>query len=220
MIVKISQTASNVKQLFDINSEGLYSQGEVGNVSRFQTITISNKNTTIKGVYNLSKWTNYIPFRWLFGKSNITRAFRVYKNDNDYANIVLSKHGLLKSCYIIELYSGEVFHCYRRSKGSFSYVSIYYGDNQIALIETYLNTNDYKYTHKLYIKEDYDEFADVLSLFVLYYSNYNFCKRFHMSKGSYNQKSWSFSRYNNKYNPKWHEINFPDEDFFGKKSIR
>lgn len=63
MIVKISQTASNVKQTFDIESDNFYFYGELGSMNRFQTITISNKQTTIRGIYNLSKLVNYIPFR-------------------------------------------------------------------------------------------------------------------------------------------------------------
>jgi len=219
MIVKISQTASNIKQTFDIESDDFYYYGELGSMSRFQTITLSNNDTTIKGIYTLSKWVNYIPFRWLFGKANLTRVFRLYKNENIYGSIVLSKHGFIKSFYAIAFDSGEVFHCYSRSIGSYNYVSIYEGDKQIALIETYLNTNDYKYIHKLYVLDEYNRFADTLSFFVLYFANYRFAERFHMSKGSYYEKSWSFSKYNDKYNPKWRETYFPDENFFGKTNL-
>ena len=219
MIVKISQTASNIKQTFDIESDNFYFYGELGSINRFQTITLSNKDTTIKGIYNLSKWVNYIPFRWLFGKANLTGVFHLYKNENIYGSIVFSKHGFLKSFYVIALDSGEIFHSYSRSIGSFNYVSIYQEDKQIALTETYLNTNDYKYTHKLYVLEDYNKFADTLSFFVLYYANYRFAERFHMSKGSYYEKSWSYSKYNDKYDPKWRQTNFPDENFFGKTNL-
>ena len=216
MIVKISQTASNVKQTFDIECDDFYFYGELGSINRFQSIVISNKDTTIKGIYSLSKWVNHIPLRWLLGKTNLTRVFQLYKNENAYGSIVFSKHGFMKSFYVITLDSGDIFHCYSRSKGSFNYVSIYQGDTQIALIETYLNTTDYKYIHKLYVLDDYNKFADTFSFFVLYYANYRFAKRFHMSKGSYYEKSWSYSKYNDKYDPKWRETNFPNENFFGK----
>ena len=219
MIVKISQTASNIKQTFDIESDDFYFYGELGSMNQFQTITLSNKDTTIKGIYNLSKWVNYIPFRWLFGEANLTRVFHLYKNENIYGSIIFSKHGFMKAFYVIALDTGEILHCYSRSIGSFNYVSIYEGDKQIALIETYLNTNDYKYIHKLYVLDEYNQFADTLSFFVLYYANYHFAERFHMSKGSYYEKSWSYSKYNDKYDPKWRETNFPDENFFGKINL-
>ena len=219
MIIKISQTASNIKQSYDIESENFYYSGDTGSISRLQSITLYNKENTIKGIYNISKWVNYIPFRYLFGEANLTRVFDIYKNDDIYGCIVFSKHGFLKSFYVIALNSGEIFHCYCRSKGSFDYVSIYQGDIQIALIETYLSVNDFKYTHKLYLLDDYNQFADMLSFFVLYYASYTFAKRMHMSKGSVSEKSWSFSKYNDKYNPKWRETHFPNENFFGKESL-
>ena len=202
MIIKISQTASNIKQSYDIESENFYYSGDAGSISRLQSITLSNKENTIKGIYNISKWVNYIPLRYLFGEANLTRVFHLYKNDNIYGSIVFSKHGFLKSFYVIALDSGEIFHCYCLSRGSFDYVSVYQGDTQIALIETYLSVNDYKYIHKLYLLDEYNRFADTLSFFVLYYASYNFSQRFHMSSGSTSAKLWSFSKYNNKYNPK------------------
>lgn len=219
MIIKISQTASNIKQSYDIESENFYYSGDAGSISRLQSITLSNKENAIKGIYNISKWVNYIPLRYLFGEANLTRVFHLYKNDDIYGSIVFSKHGFLKSFYVIALDSGEIFHCYCLSRGSFDYVSIYQGDTQIALIETYLSVNDFKYTHKLYLLDDFSQFADTLSFFVLYYASYNFAKRMHMSKGSVGEKSWGFSKYNNKYNPKWRETHFPTENFFGKTSL-
>lgn len=219
MIVTISQTASNTKQSYNIESENFYYSGEAGSISRLQSITIFNKENTIKGIYNISKWVNYIPLRYLFGEANLTRVFYLYKNENIYGSIVFSKHGVLKSFYVIILDSGEIFHCYCLSRGSFNYVSIYQGETQIALVETYLSVNDFKYTHKLYLLDDYIRFADTLSFFVLYYASYNFARRMHMSKGSLSERSWSFSRYTDKYNPKWREMHFPNENFFGKTKL-
>ncbi len=219
MIIKISQTASNIKQSYDIESENFYYSGYAGSISRLQSITLSNKENTIKGIYNISKWVNYVPLRYLFGEANLTRVFHLYKNDDIYGSIVFSKHGFLKSFYVIALDGGEIFHCYSLSRGSFNYVSIYQGDAQIALVETYLSVNDYKYTHKLYLLDDYNQFADTLSFFVVYYASYNFAQRMHMSSGAVSEKAWSFSKYADKYNPKWHETHFPDENFFGKTSL-
>ena len=117
MIVKISQTASNIKQTFDIESDVFYFQGKVGQFSRFQPITLSNKDTKMKGVYHLSKWINYIPFRWLFRKENHTKIFYLYKNENIYGSIMFSQRGFMKSFHVITLNSGEIFHCYCRAKG-------------------------------------------------------------------------------------------------------
>ena len=129
------------------------------------------------------------------------------------------KLGFYKNLYEIGLPCGDVFYCFYLSKGSFDYVSVYSDDKQIALIETYLNVNDYKYTHKLYILDNYKEFAEILSLFTLYYANFTFSRRFHMSKTSTYTKAWTISSYDYKYDPQWRETNFPDENFFGKINL-
>ena len=48
MIIKISQTASNIKQSYDIEGENFYYSGDAGSISRLQSITLSNKEKTIK----------------------------------------------------------------------------------------------------------------------------------------------------------------------------
>ncbi len=219
MIIKITQTASSVKQSYDIEGESFYYSANAGSISRMQPITLSNKENTIKGIYNISKWVNYIPLRYLFGKANLTRTFQLYKNNYKYAKIVFSKCGIRDGFYVITLDNGELLHCYPLFRDSFNYVSVYRGDTQIALVETYLSVNDYKYTHKLYLLDDHNQFADILSFFVVYYASYNLARRMHMSMSSVSVKAWSYSKYNYKYDPEWRETYFPYENFFGKTSL-
>lgn len=219
MIVKIKQIHSNVKQQYDIESDNFYFKGVLGNLSRLQTITMSGADTVIKGTYKISPWYNYIPLLHLFGITEKVRNFLLYKNENFCGSVMLLKQGIYKSCYRMELSDGKTFSFYCRSKGSFNYVSVYYDNIQIALIETYLCVTDFKYTHKLYICDSFSAFADFLSFFVLYYAGFTFTKRFHMQVGSTYAKSWSVSRYNSKYDEKWREKNFPDDNFFGKTSL-
>ena len=219
MIIKISQTASNFKQTYDVKSDNFYYLGQTGSRHPRQPITLSNQETTFKAVFSPSKWVNYIPLRYLFDAPNLTRGFTLYRNDSRHGLFIFSKHGLYKSFYVITLESNEILHGYCRSIGSFHYISIYLGNEQIALVETYLTVRDYKYTHKLYLLEHYSNLAETLSLFVLYFANYRFAQRMHMSKGVYAEKTWSFSKYNDKYDPTWRETHFPNENFFGKTNI-
>jgi len=221
MIIKISQTASNIKQAYDIDCDGGYYHGNAGTFSRFQPVTLYNSENTLKGVFKLSNLINYIPFRWLFGKANTSRFFKIYKNNDYYGNMAYLHHGFMKRCYEIKLKSGEIFYCYTRSIKSFDYLSIYKGDCQIALLETYLNVNNYKYNHKLYLLDEYKHFSDILCLFALYYSSFNFSRRLHMTVGSstYQSTLWAPSKYNDKYHPEWRETHFPNENFFGKTNL-
>lgn len=219
MIIKVSQTSSNIKQTYDIESENFYFRGESGSISRLQNVVMSGKDLVIEGVYDIVKLKENIPFGHLFGKENITRCFCIKYNEEKYGKIYFSKHGFMKSCYVVSPLEEEVLHCYSVSKGSFNYVCVYLGDKQIALIETYLCVNDYKYIHKIYLLDDYNKYAEILSFFTVYYSSYNFAERLRMNKGSVNQKAWTISRYNNKYDSVWRDTHFPNENFWGKISL-
>ena len=50
MIIKISQTASNVRQSYDIAGKNFNYQGKAGSVSRLQNVVLANSHTTIRGV--------------------------------------------------------------------------------------------------------------------------------------------------------------------------
>jgi len=205
MIIKISQTASNTKQSYDVDIGDAYYRGEAGNISRYQPVTLVGKEGELKGVLNtLRAWE---------------RLFDVTKNGSSHGSFARVKNGLFSKYYSISLAEGESFKCYCISKGRFEYIPIYRGDVQIALVETFLSVEDYKYVHKLYLLDEYACFAEMLALFVIYYAGFVYAQRYHMSSGSYYGYSWSFLRYNKKYDPSWRETHFPDENFFGKLNV-
>lgn len=216
MIVTVTQTASNVKQAYHVQCEGFSFQGRTGRFHSQQPIFLSGKNGEIKGVHRRSTWYNYIPLRYMAGGANLTRRFDFFHDDQPYGSVSFSKHGMLRSFYVITMKDGTIFTCYSCAKGEFDYVAVYGENGQVALIETYLSTNDYKYTHKLYLLQEYDRYVDALSFFVLYYANYHFSKRFHMSKGSTYTRAWSVSYYNDKHDPQWRKQHFPHENFWGR----
>lgn len=208
MIVRITQTASNVKQEYEIIGGGLFFSGHNGNLCKWQPITLSDRDAVFRGVPRFAKWINYIPLRYLFGKENRTKRFDLYRNDVLYGQILSSRNGYFKKRFLLFI-GNEALEGYPRAVGSYEYVPIYRGDEQIALVETCLSANDYLYTHKLYVLDGFTRFADTLALFVLYYANFRFAKRFHMSKYKMRVKAWSFSAYNDKYRPEWKEAHFP-----------
>ncbi|MBQ4601818.1 MAG: hypothetical protein IJB24_03055 [Clostridia bacterium] len=217
MIIKATQTASNIKQEYDIYVDDRYFKGRSGGISRFQNIHLNGRDTVISGSYMIPRFDTNIPVNSLLGSSAVTRRFRIIRNGKEYAEVMYTTQGIAKNCYIIKTAIGETLVCYNCFKGSFDYISLYCGHQQIALIETYLNVSDYMYTHKAYLLDEYKEYGDLTAFFILYYSSYRFARRFHMSAGS-SQYSYgrSFSVYNDMYDPKWRETNFPDENFFGK----
>lgn len=219
MIIKITQTASNIKQEYDVDSEGFHFRGTVGNISRLQPITLSNDSFTVKGVHQMTNWTNYIPFRLLFGIYSVTQKFCLSRDGRYYGKILLHSDGYWSRYYEILLKDGPSFQCYYCATGSFHYISVYQDEKQIALVETYLTVQNHKYTHKLYLLDEFRPYAETFSFFVLYFASYHFAKRFHMTAGSVSEKQWTFSRYKDWYDPNWRETHFPEENFFGKTHL-
>ena len=203
-----------------VDDSYMYS-GVLGPRHRWQTITMAGKDgaVVLRGEHGFSEKVNYIPFRQLFGKARTTRRFRIFSGEKVVGDMALLNQGLYKSFYRIALSDGGELQCYSREKGSFGYVSVYQEERQIALLEIYLTTVDYKYNYKVYLLEECTDLRDILVFFVLYYANWNYAQRFHMSKESVHVKAWTFSRYNQKYDPAWREKHFPQENFFGKTSL-
>ena len=199
-----------------MDSEGFHFRGTVGNVSTLQPITLSNASLTVKGVHQMTDWTNYIPFRLLFGIYTVRRKFCLSRDGKLYGKILFHSSGYRIRYYEILLKDDTSFLCYYCATGPFHYISIYQEEKQIALVETYLSVRDYKYTHKLYLLDEFRPHAETLSFFVLYFASDRFTKRFHMTAGSVSEKNWTFSRYNDRYDADWRETHFPEENFFGK----
>ena len=212
MIIQITQTSSNIQQQYQIAGSNFLYSGDLGKFSKRQVISLRNNRTELNAVYKLPSVINFIPFRPLFNKECIRRQFLLYRNQEPYGRIAFSRHGIYKNYYIISLDTGMKLLCYSYAEGSFDYVSIYHGDKQIAQIETFLNVVDYKYTHQLFVLDEYSYLVDSLALWVLYYANYRFVKRFHMSKTHSFRYARSLSKYKNKYDPMWRKTHFPDED--------
>lgn len=125
MIIKINQTASNIKQQFDIDSDSFTALGEIGSYSKYQKITLTNHHTNILGKFKFSKPVNYIPFRYLFKKPNRIQKFLLFKDGEALGDIVKSVDGFFKTRYIITLNDGNTFYCYSISNGRFNNISAY-----------------------------------------------------------------------------------------------
>ena len=223
MIIKIEQSRSGLSQRFEIDMDGSFAyEGALGSLSRFQEIHMQSPHggANISGRRRISKWTQYIPFVYLFGKTSVTEVMQCRKNGADFGRFCRCRSGWLKSRYVISVPErNRTLQAYPFSRGDFEYISIYLEQEQIALIEHFLTTVDQKDRYKIYLPENFAQLGDILSLFTLYYDNENHARRYHMFCGTSVKKSWSFSRYKDKYDPAWREKHFPDETFFGRTSL-
>ena len=224
VIISIKQTASNISQKFDIfwGKEYKY-QGSLGAAAVLQNFEMSDAQNGVSfvGRYESPKWFDLIPFKYLFGRPSMFKNSVVEKNGAPLGGFSFSKVGLYKKRYVItDAVLGREYFAYTYAHGSFEYISIYFGDAQIALVENYLNTINLCNNYKLYILDEYDDCADLFALFVLYFDNWNYTHRINMQRGSYHTYVVAqFTRYKKMYDPEWREKYFPDEDFFGKTSL-
>ena len=228
MIVEVQQTASNIKQEYDVYVDrDYYCQGINGRLHKYQDIDlVKNGESILHGDHQHLHWKHYIPFKYLFGSVNLSRGLEL-KRGNEYAgSFVRSRTGFGDYFYLLSFGNDTIYRCYIRSIGSYNYVAVYelsssgaVETKQIALLETYLTVVDNKFKFKIYLLDEYAEHKDELILFILYYANYNFTQRFHMSRGVSYTKAWSLSKYKEKVDPQWRERNFPDENFFGKVDL-
>ncbi len=223
MIINIEQNRSNLSQRFEIYMDGSFAyEGNLGSLSRFQEIHMQSPRgkANISGRRRISKWTQYIPFVYLFDKTSVTEVMQCRKNGADFGRFSRCRSGWLESRYIIfSQETNRTLQAYPLCRGDFEYITIYLEQKQIALIEHYLTTVNQKDRYKIYLMENFAQLGDILSLFTLYYDNKNHARRYHMSSGISVKKSWSFSRYKDKYDPAWREKHFPDENFFGRTSL-
>jgi hypothetical protein len=86
-------------------------------------------------------------------------------------------------------------------------------------VEHYLTVVDNRERYKLYLLEEYRALGETLTLFLLYFDNWNHAERFPTVYGTRVTKAWSLSRYAHTYDPGWRAAHFPQENFFGKSRL-
>ena len=219
MIIKINQISYASDPEYDIEGFERVYQANAGFYSKYQSVTVRASDCLYEARFDPAGVGSYIPLSYLFGKEKVTRRFCLYKDDCAYGSVALVKTGWFREFYRIQLDGGETLICYSRLKGSFEYISIYLGEKQVALVEILLSNVGHKYRHKLYLLDECAQFAETLVLFVIYHSSFTYAKRGEFCGHSESVYAFSFSGFNNKYDPQWREKNFPDENFFGKTSL-
>ncbi|WP_156456304.1 hypothetical protein [Abyssisolibacter fermentans] len=212
MIIDVKQIKTNLEIKFEIYyDEKLHN---IGTCSRSSSV-FSTKMYTLEGdiVFStkfnpITQVTSWIPFKWLWSKqkSNVN-----YILDNTGQNIGKIEHvteGLFYSYHIIECLS-TALKIYSISLGEEDYYMIYRNETQIGMIvkNSYIKNNlDY---YKLYLLDDFTDYSDVLSLFILYCDNNYYGNRNEIVAYK-TEKSWeySFSRTDKFFNAQWLKENF------------
>lgn len=210
--------ASGAEQRFLISkNRSPHSTGKIGNLNRMQDISLQySTKEALCGIYEAPSFKDCIPFLHWFGVERLSRRLRIETDGGIIARFALSRHGIYKSYYKIMFPDGEELCCYTYAHKSFSYLCFYKGGTQIALAETYLVSIDGKHNHKLYLLDEYEAYADILSLLLLHHVNHTFTKSLFAQKSTMRSFVFTISAYKQMYDPAWRERHFPKENFWGR----
>ncbi len=206
MVINVRQTHGNFTQQFEVyyNKEYKFS-AKLGSFSKYQPITMANE---IKGIqftasYEASSIRSHIPFGYLFGGAVEKNIYNCQKNGKQLCRFSKLAISYGKQHYVISLGKTTSLQAYFLGLGG-SFICIYDNDTQIAIIECSERTTDNCDNYLIYLLEEYSEYADMLSLFTVYFDNLNNTSRGSAHIGEKTTYTYTpFSPYKNKYDPDW-----------------
>ena len=95
------------------------------------------------------------------------------------------------------------YRIYDLSRSHYQYISIYSGDTQIAQVNKDLHTVNNKDMYMLYLLDEQEEMADLLSLFVLYFDSHNHRNYGEAFAGVKKNWRWTRSKTDRFYDETW-----------------
>ena len=211
MIINIEQTASNIAQKYAIWIGDEYLEGSAGSASRFQAErTVSRRDGELCCKYRSPRPTDLVPLIRLFGREQIRERCDIVRNGELCGSVCCVKGpGPFRLRYRLDVADTVGLDCYPLARGAYNYVPIYDGARQIALMETLMVSEDMKFKHKVYLLDSHADCAGYLAIFAIYYANYRFTDRFHMSLGTTVYRKWTISAFADRHDPDWRSEHFP-----------
>lgn len=215
MIIDVKQTHGNFTQKFDIYYDGKFRYyGFLGNVNARQSVLMGSPDgkTEFYAKYVRHPFSHNLPFRYLFNLKTITQNFVCSKGEDLVGSFLRLQDGFQTYHYEISKNENErPFTVYVVSQGKVRNLLIYFRDEQIALIEMNLVTVNNCDEYRLYLLDEYTEYADLFSLFILYYDNWNCTERFRGQICTRYSVEYTVSKNNTMYDPRWKERHFSDK---------
>jgi len=218
MIYEIQKTNSYLAHEYDIKHDGkVIYFGRLGALSKYQRIKMESlKEPTVFLSFRFSGILNYIPFLHWFGKSKQKKLFKCRYGKKYIGSFARCLDGFGKQRYLITTASGETLYVYTISKGRYTYACFYESDDQtqIAQADTFLTAKNGCFTHTLYLLDDKNELSLLLLAFMLYYDNFEYTTRGKWYAGKSHTYSYTWGKYNEKYNEGWKYKYFGEGNFF------
>jgi len=212
MVIIINQIKANLNAKFEVLiDDALVYLGESSPVSSVfaNSLMDSNGALLLKTQFHVrTNMKNTIPFKWIW----TMKLSKVCNILNDKGKTVATfahvRKGFLDLSYSVRTDDVNL-RLYSIGKGSLRYVLVFLNNEQIGQIckENIVKNNLDKYV--LYLLDQHNELAPLLSLFTIYFDSYNYARRGEVVAGKQEKSwEWSYHKYNKLYDPEWIQIHF------------
>lgn len=213
MVVEIAQTLGGKPRAFDIfyNSFPKY-LAKLGNLSPIETFWVKNRRSGISysGEYAMPHILNTAPIRWLAHNPKSSRNCFIKKNSHNFGAI-----GELEdnkgSYYLIDNRMGLRFRAYHFNIDGNECISIFLEnpEKQVGFVVTSFNAKYTGCVYNLYLLPELsDDTVDLLTVFVIYFNNWNNFDSIREAKSGAARKKGSNS-FIEKYDSRWLTTAFP-----------
>jgi len=224
MIISIAQTRSNGASEFTILIDGTYSHwGKCPRLFKSFDCILCNVHrelmyqTKYQRIENLK---NNIPYKWIFSKMHSEICSTINSNNEVIGSFEFIKAGWLDSYYNIN-FKDFSLKGYSISKGTCENILLFLEDKQIGQIVKNLCVRDNLDKYYIYLLDKYSELSTILSMFTLYYDNWNYGHQGEFVKAKYEySKQYTFNKYNKLYNPDWISSNFNEVKFDNSQTLK
>lgn len=212
MIISIKQIKSNLEIRFEIyHNNKLSNIGYCSRLTSFFAVKIctAEGNVIFKTKFDpVSEIISMIPLKWLWSKekSNVTNILDL--NEKNIGMISRIQEGLFNSYHTIQWFSNEL-KIYDICLGENTYYSIYLNELQIGMIikNSYIINNLDQY--KLFLLDHFSNYANILSLFVMYVDNFYHADRTEIAVAKIEKSyEWSYSKTDKYFDSLWLKKNF------------
>ena len=134
---------------------------------------------------------------------NTTKVCNIYGSSDDLtARFQHITKGFLTGYYSMEC-NNRNYQLYTLDRSHYQYVSVYLNGTQIAQINKDLHTVNNRDSYTLCLLDEEAALADLLTMFILYFDNYEHSNRNKVFVGSKKNWSWSFSKTDRFFNETW-----------------
>lgn len=226
MILKIKQEETSKKNKYEItnnNGEVKFIAGtpwleiqaplDVDNIRKCILSDI-NDSVIFSTSYNVAEnvLNSAIPLKWVFTGEQKNSIYRIYdKDSNEIGKFYKLINGLVDTKFIID-YNNSQFICYDKSVGKTRHLMLYKDEVQIAEIVKPLYVIDNKDSYYIYLLDEFNQFMDIFSFFVIFFDYNQYSNSGQAMKTSTIKWSYTWDKNNRFYNKHWIFQHFKKED--------